>query len=158
RSWRRDDHYGRVPEAADLRKAVQGKLDERSKQLARCKAMLAKAGKPEAPGEFQKEPEEYRLRHSIWRGWEFKTGIRQGFMAEKAWFWALRDECRLAELEQREPADWAKPAGMSQIAAPIEAPKVETPAARRNREYLAEKAREFRAGHGGAFIACKTDG
>lgn len=155
RSWRRDDHFGRVPEAADLRKAVQDKLDLRSRQIARCKAMLAKAGDGPKTDDYQREPEEQRLRATIWRGWEFRVGIRQGFLADKSWSWAQRDERRLAEIENREPADWARIDGPAKVVQ-VDAPKVESAAARRTREFLAEKARAFRGGPGSVVRPDRT--
>lgn len=47
RSWKRDDHFGRVPEPSDFRGAVQDRLARRALDLQRAKAMLAKANAPE---------------------------------------------------------------------------------------------------------------
>lgn len=46
RSWKRDDHYGRVPEPSDFRAAVHDRLQRRAIELQRAKAMLAKANEP----------------------------------------------------------------------------------------------------------------
>ena len=51
RSWKRDDHYGRVPEAADLRARAQDQMARRSIELQRCKAMLRATENPaDKPG------------------------------------------------------------------------------------------------------------
>ena len=49
RGWRRDDHYGRVPEPSDFRAAVQTRLARRLTDLQRCRAMLAKVNAPTEP-------------------------------------------------------------------------------------------------------------
>jgi hypothetical protein len=47
RSWRRDDHYGRSPDASDLRACIEAKLSQRMDDLKRCRAGLAQANAPE---------------------------------------------------------------------------------------------------------------
>lgn len=46
RTWRRDDHFGRIPEPADLLDIVKGRLEKRQINLQRTKAMLAQANAP----------------------------------------------------------------------------------------------------------------
>lgn len=48
RSWRRDAHFGRIPEPADLLDIVKVRLDKRLLDLKRTKAMLARANEPAA--------------------------------------------------------------------------------------------------------------
>lgn len=64
------------------------------------------AGKnpPKVVHDFEPEPEEVRLRTAIERGHKY----RNGFMGENLWRSAIRAEIRLAEIEGRQPADWAK--------------------------------------------------
>lgn len=51
RSWRRDEHYGRVPEPADFRAAMKLDLEERAKKLDRCRRMLGatQSDQPKTP-------------------------------------------------------------------------------------------------------------
>lgn len=47
RTWKRDDHFGRVPEAADLRASIEDVLQRRRADLRSCKAALAQANAAE---------------------------------------------------------------------------------------------------------------
>lgn len=101
RGWRRDDHYGRLPEPADFREAVVTDLAERTKKITRCKAMLEAhgGGEPAKPGPFVPEPLDVRLRT-----------MRDGFRRVGQDWKAAKYERQLAEHEGRAVEDWANEA------------------------------------------------
>jgi len=131
RSWKRDEHYGRAPEASDLRAAIEKELAKRQESLRRAVSML-EAAADKKPEPAQAEPVEHRLRGAIWRGWHARVNGGH-FMAERLWGWAQKAERELAEIENRAPAPWAdavplppppvaeKPRGMSKIGTAMQA-------------------------------------
>lgn len=105
RSWKRDDHYGRVPEAADFRAAIGDRLSRRVLELQRCKSMLKMA--TERPGETTAKngpirvPEKVRLRR-IRDEWLAKTDHPYYFVN------AANTERCLALEEKRPMEKWAR--------------------------------------------------
>lgn len=51
RTWRRDAHYGRLPDPADLLDVVKARLEKRQTDLQRTQAMLRRANAEAAPKE-----------------------------------------------------------------------------------------------------------
>ena len=140
------------PTVAALLKHVTPELEKRQGQEFRikrlCDAQAAPKKKPE-PAPFVAESEEVRLRADIER-WRNYPG---GFMADALKRRAIASEQRLAELESREPEEWAS--GETGIAAPLRKAEVwgfQTPASvARNmatNARLAELAKENRARQG----------
>lgn len=103
RGWRRDDHFGRLPEPADFREAVATDLAERGKKIARCKALLhgLGGGEPAKPGPFVPEPPLVRLR-------SMRDSYRKHGYTDRA----AKCERELAEAEGRAVEDWALAAGV----------------------------------------------
>lgn len=86
-----------MPKPAEFRAYVSVKLEERSKRIARCKAMLSGlAQQPEAPKAFVAEPDDVRIRH-------LRDSMRRvGNMGR-----AVMYEKRLAEMEGRPVEAWS---------------------------------------------------
>lgn len=97
RTWR--------PSPAEIVKAIEGKHSERMRMLARAKRLLPEAPKPAALETFQPEPEEDRLRATIRRFVDGKAGSFLRPMLQRS---AIDAEKRLAEIEGRTVADWAR--------------------------------------------------
>lgn len=113
RTWRRDDHYGRSPEPADLRAAVKADLDDNAKKLQRCRSMLEAHGErfvsgiridTKAPAAFKTEDERTTLEGDIRRWRQNSTSFLAGMLKRRA----IAAERRLAELDGRDIADWAR--------------------------------------------------
>lgn len=131
------------PQPAEIVAVIEPRYGERQRMLERCKRLLPPKATPANPTAFESEPEPNRLRHLIWRGWEFRTGLRTGFLGEKAWGWAMKAERDLAAIEGREPAGWASIEGAKFVVAPEAAPKPSA-ASLRTRARLAELAKARR--------------
>lgn len=56
RAWKRDEHFGRVPEPSDMRAVVEDRLRRRSTDLQRCRVMLARMNTQKAPVPKQQAP------------------------------------------------------------------------------------------------------
>lgn len=97
RTWR--------PSPAEIVKAIEGKHAERVRMLARAKRLLPESPKPAAVETFQPEPEEDRLRATIRRFVDGKAGSFLRPMLQRS---AIEAEKRLAEIEGRTVADWAR--------------------------------------------------
>jgi len=63
-TWKRDEHYGRVPEASDLRAVIEARLAKRQNDLRRCRHALAKQGKTDTPAEQPIATRLGRLEHT----------------------------------------------------------------------------------------------
>ncbi len=68
RNWKRDQHFGRVPEASDVRAIVEDKLAQRQRGLRECRRVLD-ATTPAKPVEKPLETRAERLAHTVsaWR-------------------------------------------------------------------------------------------
>lgn len=93
------------PTPAEFVAIAEPRYAERKRMLERCKRLLPpeQAAKD---GRFQAEPEEHRLRHAIWVGWE----RRHTFMGPTLWQRACSAEHKLAAIENRKPAPWVNEA------------------------------------------------
>lgn len=94
------NHVYGMPKPADLRRTVERRLTGRITQHQRLMKLWDIANeqgasvKPQSP---KAETEQERLRATIWLGWKYGRHESAG-----------RAERRLASIEQRQPADWAK--------------------------------------------------
>lgn len=108
------------PKAALVRAKIDAALKLRRNQLARANWLVSNRGTL-TPGEaFEPEPEEVRLRGAIAR-WEKHRDSFYGLQLRRS---AMVAEVRLAEIEDRAPADWA----IEQAARPMPAPITKPPA------------------------------
>ncbi len=94
---------GFFPTVADFFKHSRLELEKRKRQADRIRALIDSRNRPAPAQEFKPEPEEVRLRGAIWRGWR----DRETFTGPASWKRASDAERRLAQLESREPAEWA---------------------------------------------------
>ncbi len=85
--------YG-MPKPVHLRASVEAILNTRKAKLRRVLAMIGDDRKP--AGKVSREPEDQRLRASIWMGWKHNRMPM-----------AIDAEVRLAKMEGRAPATWA---------------------------------------------------
>lgn len=94
------------PKVYEITKHANAALELRKRQQWRIDQLIRTANKPSEIPAFVKEPEEWRLRASIWRGW--KDRVDGGsFLSPVLWRSAQDSERRLAHIENREPAEWA---------------------------------------------------
>lgn len=102
------------PMPADINKHAEPLLEKRQRMRGRIQLLLMSNGRPQAKT-FEAEPEEVRLRGAIWIGWKY----RGTFTSSITWPSACRAEIRLAEIENREPAEWAKQSGPQTVTPPM---------------------------------------
>lgn len=129
-----------MPKPAEFRAQVEAELDARNKQLMRCRAMLDKSGQAPVVGEFQRDPEDVRLR-TIRDSWRRLGNLPRAAKAE-------RD---LAKLEDREVEDWVNALPEPEpVQAPIDKPASPSFLAQqaKTRDRLAKLARGSRAKQG----------
>lgn len=110
RTWR--------PSPAEIVKTIEPKHAERRRMLARAKRLLPEAPKPKDAPAFTPEPEEVRLRATVAR---YRDGGAGSFLRSILQRSAIAAEKRLAEIEGRQPEDWAR-AAVAEIGA--EGPRV----------------------------------
>lgn len=103
------------PFPADLMKHAGPEFDRRKRESERIDRMIAIGGRTQQAKAqtFQPEPEEHRLRAAIWRGWDARINGK-GFLTARLWWSGQEAERRLAQLEQREPENWALDVGPEQ--------------------------------------------
>lgn len=104
RSWKRDDHYGRVPDPSDFRAIVHDRLARRALELHRARTMLAKANEPEArktDGPIREQPVA-RLRRIL------REQSEADVLDTDRLFNMANTERALAMLERRSMVDWAQ--------------------------------------------------
>ncbi len=102
RSWKRDEHYGRVPEASDLLACIESEMSRRRTALQHCKAGLSQANGPEAkPGPIR-VPEKVRLKRIL-----EEQRTQGGVSGESRLFNMANTERALAMAEKRFMAPWA---------------------------------------------------
>jgi hypothetical protein len=95
RSWQRDKHYGRIPEASDLRACAEREICDRKTRLRRAQEMLEVVTEKPKAATFVREPEDVRLR-------TMRDSLKRiGKLPRAAVY-----ERELAVLEGREPETW----------------------------------------------------
>lgn len=91
------------PSPAEIVKAIEAKHGERKRMLARARKLLPEAPKAAAPAE--QEPDDVRLRAAVRRYLDLPAGSFLKPILQRS---AVAAEKRLAEIENRNVADWAR--------------------------------------------------